>query len=88
MPDVNRLEEFRDNGEILAINPLLLEKWENEPFTDLLDTQMIWDIVTNSDLYKAYNATPANQVSKELYRTPIDLLTAGPQPTLLHEVRT
>lgn len=84
--DHDRPERFEKTGEILAVNPLLLEKWENDPYPDMLDTPITWEIATDRELYKDYNAVPANEPSDGTKCTPVDLLLQGPQPTLLHEV--
>ena len=84
--DHNRTPRFEKTGEILAVNPHLLDKWENEPYQDMLDTPITWEIVTDRELYKEHNAVPADEPSDETQCTPVDLLLLGPQPTILHEV--
>ena len=84
--DAHRLPQFYDKGEILAVNPRLLQKWRNEPHPDMLQLGSFWRMVTTREEYERHDAVPANEISDDKQCTPVDLVLSGPQSFLLHEV--
>lgn len=88
IPNSYRLEQFVNNGEVLAINPQLYKTWKanfDKPnYQDLLDTDWAYTLATNELYYKIYDARPIPERSEG--KAPVDLLLEEPQRVLLHEV--
>ena len=85
---VEGLPQFKQNGEILAINPMEYAKWKDNfdragP-QDLLDKDWAYQMASDERYYRQYDATPAPE--RRRGKVPVDLLLHEPQQTLLHEV--
>lgn len=81
--DPDRPPGFERQGEVLQVNPEAYKKWLQ---WDAISADEMYIIATTEEEYEEYQAAPADEVSKTMFRTPVDLLLMGPKVTLLHEV--
>ena len=84
-PDLDRLPQFANRGEIIAISPRLWSKWLTQP-PDLLAIDSFWDKVVDPNQYGLYGAQRLDENSPVEAQAPVDMLMNNVQRLILHEV--
>ena len=85
MRDTDRLPQYANRGEIIAINPRLWDMWLTQ-VPDQLSNPAFWDILTDPEKYTKFRAQPLTDQSPIDAVAPVDILMSTIQRLLLHEV--